>query len=359
VDETQLNAWLVAARAVHFGACLLAFGIVAFNQWIAAPALIKDASFATERWHRSVRRMVGSSLALALVSGAGWFTLNAISMSGLAPREALQPDVLRIVLTDTHFGKLWELRGLLWIVSLIALAIPRFALRPSPLTPSLLAAAVRPSWDRPPLQAATALGVDSTRFRRNSILLIGTGALAASLAWAGHGTEGSAPNIHLAADALHILIGGLWPAGLLPFVLLLTHLRRHTRPEKWHAIASATRRFSATSLAGVIVLAGTGVINSLFLIGSLSDLVTTPYGKTLTAKILVFLAMVALGALNLLRWKPRLTSASDDRTAHAAGRLRVNVALELALGAIVLLLVGLLGLLPPAIDAIAHVRHHH
>lgn len=290
-------------------------------------------------------RMAGWSLALAMISGAGWFALNAISMSGLSPREALQPDVLRVVLTDTHFGKLWEIRALLWIGALIAIVVSRFAPRHSRLTP--------------PLLAATALGEKPRSFRGNLPLLLATAALAGSLAWAGHGMDGNAPKVHMIADVFHILVGGLWPAGLLPFGLLLSQLRRADRSWKWHAIASATRRFSMTSLISVVLLAGTGLINSLFLIGSPSDVVTTPYGKTLAAKVTVFLAMVALGALNLLRWKPRLSPTGDDRTAHATARLRLNVALELALGAIVLLLVGLLGILPPAIDAIAHARHHH
>ncbi|HEY2585572.1 MAG TPA: CopD family protein [Tepidisphaeraceae bacterium] len=319
----QITGWLVAARAVHFGACLLAFGTVAFDRSIAAPVLNDQAATPVAiRWRRSVRRMVWWSLAMALASGAGWFALNAISMSGLSPREALQPDVLRVVLTDTHFGKLWELRGLVWVVTLVAIVMPRFAFR-------------------------------------NLVLLLSSGAVAGSLAWAGHGTEGNAPNAHVMADVLHILIGGLWPAGLLPFALLLSQLRRAEPHWKWHAITTATRRFSAMSLTSVILLAGTGLINSLFLIGSPSDLVTTSYGKTLTAKVIAFLAMVALGALNLLRWKPRLSLTGDDQTTHATARLRLNVTLELALGAIVLLLVGLLGILPPAIDAITHAHDHH
>jgi copper resistance protein D len=316
--DTALTACLAAARAVHFGACLLAFGVVAFDRWIAGPALAHDAPAVAIRWRRSSGRIVGGALILALASGVAWFALNAISMSGLAPAEALQPHVLRIVLTDTHFGKLWEWRGLLWVVTLVAM-----------------------------------------RFRRSIVLLLSTGALAASLAWAGHGTDGNAPNVHLAADVLHIAIGGLWPGGLLPFILLLTQLRRAEGQGKWRAIAFVTRRFSAMSLASVALLAGTGVINSVLLIGSPSDLVTTPYGKTLAAKIIVFLAMVVLGALNLLRWKPRLSTDDDERAANATARLRLNVALELALGAIVLVLVGLLGMLPPAIDAMAHAHHHH
>lgn len=324
--ETQLNVCLIAARAVHFGACLLAFGAVAFDCWVAGPAIRDEASLDPIRWDRTRGWIIGWSLAIALISGIGLFALNAITMSGLTPREALQPDVLRVVLTETHFGRLWAIRGALWIATAIA----------------MLGAHVR------------------TRSRvGRGVLLLSSGALSASLAWAGHGTEGNAPGVHLAADALHILIGGLWPAGLLPFGVLLAHLRHIGGSKKWQAIARVTRRFSALCLLSVATLAATGVINSLFLIGAWSDLVVTPYGKMLSAKVLVFLVMAALGALNLLRWKPRLSTGGNDRAAHAAARLRFNVTLELVLGAIVLVLVALLGILPPAIDAIAHAHHHH
>lgn len=357
--ETQLTGWLIAARAVHFGACLLAFGAVAFDRWIAAPVLKDDPASIATRWPRSIARMVGWSLALALISGAAWFALNAIAMSGLAPSEALKADVLRVVLTDTHFGKLWALRASLWIATLITIGIARFAPRLSSRKPSLLAATVRSDRDVSPLQAEAAFtGRTAKSAIEGVVLLLLTAALAGSLAWAGHGTEGNAPNVHLAADLLHILIGGLWPAGLLPFVLLLGQLRRADGSEKWRMIAAATRRFSAMSLTSVVLLAGTGLLSGLLLVGAPSDLITTPYGKTLTAKVTVFLAMVALGATNLLRWKPRLSPTGDDRTAHAAARLRINVALELALGAIVLAIVGLLGILPPAIHAAAHAHHH-
>jgi putative copper export protein len=256
-----------------------------------------------------------------LLSGAGWFALNAITMSGLSPREAMQTEILKVVLTDTHFGKLWELRGALWIMTAFA-------------------AILLPA-----------------RARRLALLCL-TGALAGSLAWAGHGTEGNPAGWHLGADVVHLLIGGLWPAGLLPFLLLLTALRKSEGPEKWTAIAAVTRRFSAMSLASVILLSATGLINSLYLVGSPSHLLTTDYGKALTTKLVIFLMMIGLGAINLLRWKPRLSAAPDARAAHVAARLKRNVAIEFALGAIILVLVGLLGILPPAIDAMAHHHHH-
>lgn len=319
--EQKVAAGLIAARAVHFGACLLALGVVAFDQFIAAPALKGGSSNFAHHWRRSANRMFWLSLLFVLLSGVGWFALNAITMSGLPPRAALQPDVLKVVLTETHFGRLWELRDVLWIATVLAGGL---------------------LFER----------------ARGFALLVLTLVLAGSLAWAGHGTEGNPSGWHLAADLVHLVIGALWPVGLLPFLVLLAKLRKWEGPERWDVIAAVTRRFSATSLASVIVLTATGLINSLYLVGSPAHLFTTDYGKALTTKLAIFLVMIALGAMNLLRWKPRLSAAPDERAAQVAARLQRNVAIEIALGAIVVLVVGLLGLLPPAIDAITHHHHH-
>ena len=341
----QIAAGLIAARAVHFGACLLALGVVAFDQLIAGPGLRGVSSDFWHLWSRSANRMLGLSLAFALISGAAWLALNAITMSGLSPSEALQPEVLKVVLSDTHFGKLWELRGILWIATIVALRGGFTTRLAGPLAGRSL-----------PVQRALkpAPGLQVTRIE-GSVLLVLTGSFAGSLAWAGHGADGIS---HLIADVVHLVIGAIWPVGLLPFLLLLNRLRKSDGAEKWNAIATITRRFSATSLACVILLSTTGLINSLYLVGSPSQLLTTDYGKALTAKLAIFLVMIGLGAINLLKCRPGLCAIPDARASLFAARLQRNVAIELALGAILFIAVGLLGILPPAIDAMAHHHHH-
>ena len=317
---------LALARAIHFAACLLAFGIVAFDRWIAARALEEDGMHRAIGWPRTTRRLFWVSLIVALLSGIVWLLLVAIQMSGLPASEALQPDVLRVVAVETHFGRLWELRGLLWIG---AAAVMLFRAAPG------------------------------LRGVMTWIGLLLTGAFSASLAWAGHGQDGNRPEWHLLADGIHILIGGIWPVGLIPFTLLFLKLRRCAEPGKWVAIGRVTRRFSAVSLASVALLGGSGVVNSLYMLYLPSDLVSGDYGKTLLAKIILFVLMVGLGALNLLRWKPRLSGEYDDRTPAAARRLQLNVTIEGTLSLVVLILVGFLGILMPPMGGAAHTHHHH
>jgi putative copper resistance protein D len=327
VLEALESGWVLAlVRAIHFASCLLAFGVVAFDLWIAAPALKDRQAPVAIGWARTVTKIVWSSLLVALLSGLGWLMLNAINMSGMPPREALQSDVLRVVLSETHFGRLWETRSLLWLATLTAVLLRGFLHLRGAMT-----------W----------------------IAAFLAGALAASLAWAGHGQDGNRPEWHLSADALHILVGGIWPIGLIPFTILFLKLRRSPEGGKWIAIGRLTRRFSTTSLLSVALLAGTGLVNSFYMLDSPRDLVSSDYGKVLLAKIIVFLAMVGFGAVNLLRWKPRLSSEFNDTTPAAAARLQLNVAVEATLSLAVLILAGFLGTLSPPMDAMMMRGHHH
>ncbi|HEY1718476.1 MAG TPA: hypothetical protein VGH42_09330, partial [Verrucomicrobiae bacterium] len=67
--------------------------------------------------------------------------------------------------------------------------------------------------------------------------------------------------------------------------------------------------------------------------------------------IVLFIFAVAIGAVNLLRLKPQLldeTSSSQNLKA-AAGQLRFNVSVELFLGTTVVIVVAILGILPPSV----------
>ena len=70
-------------------------------------------------------------------------------------------------------------------------------------------------------------------------------------------------------------------------------------------------------------------------------------------KILLFAVMVAIGAVNLTRLRTRLqrTAATADEANYAvvAKRLQRNVAIELALAAVVMGIVAVLGIMAPPV----------
>jgi copper resistance protein D len=304
VDSWPSSA-LIAARAIHFGSCLLIFSVWMFDRFIIVPA-------AVAQW-RTVRRcLLAAALPAAALSGVWWFAELTVGMSG----QALDKTIMAMVWKQTHFGQLWQSRSIFLFLALLA-AI----------------------------------------FSRKWIALITSGLLLGSLAWAGHGRTEQWTTPHLLADTVHLLTAGCWPIGLLPFGLMLLRLNRSATstpssgtPGEGRgggdlaSLSQLTARFSAMSLTCVSLLTATGLVNASVLLGTVSNLWQTPYGRVLLVKIAVFTLMVGLGAINLFLLKPRL--ATGHR--RAAGWLGLTVTAEFVLTIAVIAIVALLGLLPPA-----------
>ncbi len=294
--NTGLTICFSITRAIHFGSSLLVLSVLAFDQIMQG--VVPDD------WPRISRRLIWIALTLAAVSGAGWFVIVAINMSDAGLSELIHTPTLRIVWSQTQFGELWKWRAVFWIAC--ALTILWRITKPLAMLSGIL--------------------------------------FVASLAWSGHGQTGPARAWHLSADIIHLLICSIWPVGLLPFVMLLSQLRQ-TSSER--SLAGVIYRFSAASLMSVALLILTGMVNAFCLLGSFHALFTTQYGHMLLLKLAFFLAMISLGAVNLLVLKPRLLSDDPAMSDHAR-QLQRNASIELAIGIFVILVVGLLGTLPPA-----------
>ena len=307
--------WLIITRAVHFGACLLFFGIFVFDRFTASE-IARPESQMNDYWRTRLRQFSLVLWPIILVSGAAWFALVAMSMSG----QPLQYDILKIVWTQTQFGTVWEIRCIFLLLAGIAIALAWFLK------------------SQVPFQKCAAW-----------FLLAVNGCLLGSLAWAGHGQESSP--WHLWADVLHLLVAGVWPAGLVPLLLLLRRVRSVAEPRDWLPIVGLVRRFSIISLAAVVLLVATGLVNSWYLVGHISNLFTQPYGRWLLAKIVLFGLSLQIAAVNLLVLKPRLDfETSQKRHVDATVSLiRTNVRFEFFMGIAIVVIVAILGILPPAI----------
>jgi putative copper resistance protein D len=310
-----MTTWLIITRAIHFGLCLLFFGIFVFDRFIAMP-IAQQPSEIISYWKASLRLLSLISLPIILLSGMAWFALVAMAMSG----QPLQMEILKVVWTQTQFGTVWEIRLMLWLVATVAVAVSCVAKVSTPLQTSV-----------------------------SSFLFIVNACLLGSLAWAGHGRESSP--WHLFADVLHLLAAGVWPAALLPLFLLLRKSRQVATSSDWLSMAQLVRRFSAVSLAAVSLLTITGLVNSWFLVGSVSNLFEEPYGRWLLAKIILFCAALAIASMNLLRLKPRLLieGSQPEKASATVLQLQQNVQIELLLGTAIVIIVAILGILPPAI----------
>jgi copper transport protein len=111
-------------------------------------------------------------------------------------------------------------------------------------------------------------------------------------------------------DYLHVIAISIWLGGVVAFSYVAMPAARSEDPR---ALGRTIWRFSLTALVAVAVIVTTGVLSAFDRLVLLEDLIETPYGVALLAKILLLVGLLALGALNLLVWGPRL------RRGRAAG----------------------------------------
>jgi copper resistance protein D len=319
---------LIYARVIHYAATLLVTGVVFSTVFVSDPAF---RQFSADTRIAAVARcwnrwMAWAGLVFAAISGAAWFVLTAAAMSDQSPADVISNDVLWTVLTQTTFGHDWLVR----LVLACSLA--------ATLSPFLSAHKAKPSW-------------------LDGLAVMIAAALAGTLAWAGHaaGGLGREAVVHPAADVLHLLAAAAWVGALPPLLVLLSVAGSD---ETSVAIArTATLRFSSLGIVSVATLVVTGTINTWYLAGTLPVLTETDYGRLLLEKIAVFLGMVMLAATNRHWLIPQLMQKeSTDVIRGALFQLRYHVAIEIAAGACVIVIVAVLGTLHPGVHLHAHVR---
>jgi copper transport protein len=231
-------------------------------------------------------------------------------------RHVLHVGILKGVITGTAFGHIW----LVQIVLLLCLVVLIFF----------------------------------HSKRKNPVLLLV--AFLLTIGWMltkaliGHAASASHPVWQVTLDFLHLLSAEIWIGSLAMFVAFLP-LVRHEDTKLYYF--QMIREFSKWGIAFVVVLAVTGVLGSITYIPNLRSLVTTTYGKVLSAKIILLLVMIMLAALNF--WNGR-----GDRKRG----LSVSLWGELTTGLAVLILSVILTNLPTAMAAPGPFKetktvHHH
>jgi copper resistance protein D len=323
---------LVYARAIHFAATIAAVGAIFFSIFIAEPALSKAEAGARSPavLRAQFTWMVWIGLAVAVVSGAVWFVLVAQSMSDSPFLDLFSEGVLWTVLLQTGFGRDWLARFILVC---------------------LLAAVLAVSFQR-----------RGKRPLADAFAVLVAGGLVGTLAFAGHavGARGFEGIVHPAADFVHLIAAAAWVGMLVPLALLLAAAAQDEASVG--AAYIATKRFSNFGLVTVGVLLVTGCINALYLAGSVRAITATDYGRLLLIKVALFLLMVAIAAVNRQVWTPRLIrDGSVASSRDALSRLRRNAAIEAGLGAIIIVVVALLGVTPPGLyqQTMPEMQHHY
>jgi putative copper resistance protein D len=319
---------LIVSRLLQFAAVIVVFGCGAFRLYGLGTDTDTTSVHALSTFDDWFWRVATAGAVVVLLSAVSLMLATTANMAGTAA-AALDPDTIRKVILGTSFGRVW-----CWHLFFVLLLIGTC------LVP-------RVSWRMPAILVL-------------SLLLL------VSLGWVGHALEGEgiASLVHQINQMVHLLAAGLWLGGLVPLAWLLGRAQSLSGKD-WILVArDVGPRFSQMGYAAVALLAATGLLNTLLLVGSAGALVGTPYGRLLALKILLFLGMVAVALFNRFRLLPRLQWETQASAATAA--LARSVLCEQELGLAILGVVSVLGTWPPAIHTGGHpsggaglvVAHH-
>jgi len=162
------------------------------------------------------------------------------------------------------------------------------------------------------------------------LALVGAAAAATSFAWVGHARAAdyaAAPYL----SGIHVLAVAFWLGALAPLSILTC---RH-EPRPLGAVAERFGRI-AMVVVGVLLAAGVGIL--WILLGSVSELWASGYGRIACAKIALVACLLALAAWNKLGLVPDITAGDT----LAVRRLRHSIRAELAVAGLILLVTAAL-----------------
>lgn len=339
---TVLDRWLGLLSGVLLAGGFALWPLVLLPALQAAGVRMTEAAGASEgaapestALPSGIRRRWLSVLAVAwtLLALAGIVALvqQVMTVSGRDLLPALGAP-LRTELLHTRYGHVWWLRtGATLAAGLALLTLARSATRRT----------------RPALSAAGFIAVEGV------FLAYSLNSHGAALA--------SQAGVATAADFVHLSATGLWLGGLAQFALVVPGVLRCLSAERrLRLLAAAVPRFSTLALGSVAAIVATGVYQAVRQLPDWSAFSDTGYGRTLLLKLLLFLPVLALAALNLLVIKPALRRtacdegnwaghlASPPRPARLERRFLLAVGGESLLGVAILGVVGLLVNQPPA-----------
>jgi copper transport protein len=340
-ESVSQNNWPGAGLAVNRWLYLLAmmmfvggftFGAVILLPVVKNPSLEISSEVAAEV-RRVFLRFFSWSWVVLLVTAVLNLLFKAAAMADSSLLGAVNWPILNAVVTMSQYGRMWGYGMVLILLSGILFWI------------------YRRIWTSPQ---------DSSK----GLILLYVGiALGAFLLFtvsnSGHAaavTEWKA--VALGTDAVHLLATAMWVGGLFYLFLLMRSLSNAEADIRARLMGAVIPRFSrmAQFCVGAILL--TGTYTAWIHMPSWSAFVTTWWGLALLTKILLFLPLLALGAVNLLVIKPQLRANLVEQGERALEgtlgilkRFRPLVRAEAILGVVILLVVVFLTNFPPAATA--------
>lgn len=291
------DAALAICRCLHDGAAMVLWGAFGFL-WTLVPAGFAGAI--GRRLSRARTAAIGVACATTLAA----LPLETAAIGNGWP-DALDRGTVSVVLFETSVGSAWIAQAGASLLLAVTLALP----------------------------AGMRLGATA----------LASGLLLTTLALTGHAAmhEGGLGAAHRLNDAVHVLAGGAWLGALLP---LLPLFRALDDPSGSHDAGLALRRFSTAGHLAVATVIVTGIANTMLVLGRWPTDWSIPYQALLATKMFLVLGMTAVALCNRYVLVPVMSHDGGG----ALRALRQATIVEMVLGAAVIGLVSVFGLLEPS-----------
>ncbi|MDX2137760.1 MAG: copper resistance protein CopC [Chloroflexota bacterium] len=297
VVEPVITPESTIIRSLHLLAASLTVGGIGFRLFAWFPVISSSAP-SGNRWQRWL--VVSGWVALGVVL-AGVLMLQTSISGNLDLWNTLTDPALMTVLTQTTFGTLWLVRAALWVL----------------------------------LGGILWLAYKQRRGLWVAFFISGVLLLIHSLFSHASAVEDSV--IAIVVHWLHSFVTALWLGGLAAFAGVLVASRSdNTLPVG--SVSRLTAAFSNYARVLVAALVISGSYAAWLHIGSLEALFTTNYGMALLLKLILFMPLLVIAAINLV-WTQRRLVAGDEVW---VSRLRGLIGVEIALLCTILLLVGMM-----------------
>lgn len=295
----SLTSFYILCRWLHFCALMSLVGAGVTTTLLAPARYRADLT-------RRLMPLIRVSSWLALLSAVLLLAAQTGQM-GDGWQDTLEGDIWLAVL-QTQFGRAWQ-----WQLALAVLCclVPLFYRRLS------------------------------GQFCQQTVLLLAVLQLS-GLAFTGHAAmlDGWSGVFQRANQIVHLLSAAFWAGGLLPVVYLMREARG---PEHRYDAIGTMMRFSRYGHLAVILVVVSGVINGLLLLGW-PPASFRLYSQLLVLKSLLVGVMTGIALFNRYWLVPRFQHSG----AGAQRSFITSTLVEIALAAVVLLVVGIFATLEPA-----------
>ncbi|MBL8884437.1 MAG: copper homeostasis membrane protein CopD [Hyphomicrobium sp.] len=288
---------IICLRAAMLGAGAVCFGAGSAALLLAPP----QVASVLRAYLQPVLRGAAGVLAVAALVSLAVQTADASEDWS----QAISPSALFMFATTTHAGRTSSARALLAVVSALCILL--------------------------------------ARGNRIALLRLGSltaGLFLASFAFSGHAAMHDEPTRTLqeANHIAHVLSGTFWTGALVALFCAAIILLRRPSGDQVEGAELMLRRFSPAGVTAVVIVGLTGALNTWLILGRAPLDRGSIYQLLLAAKIAAVAVMLGLALANRFYFLPRATRPAA---------LVASIAIECALGALVIALVAVFGTLEP------------